>query len=929
MDHESEIFSDEYASQLFTKLNRFDSFRNKSSVDRVHRRQSITKNLYSDDRTPRTSLESEVDDSILFDSLADDLETCNTSQPEASTTSISLSHKSYIEIPLGFSPVPDKRKPLTMQNTTSTVDLSEEDDDEGSIGINFGEDKRDDDDCSICWDVLLLDSDSESTSTSSSPYSSSCTSLRSSSYSLLSASTESFTSEGTVTSRIDCDEVLDDEIFGEFFKNGDYREAMIRQNKSFRSRPKNKKPSTGWKQSRDNSHKSVSFSRREPAIIDDALALKKSRMILRDYHYKIDYEPDCEQPDKTRRRGSLTHDNKQLVRATEAFSDYTVSLDASKDTSGKALRRFSRTSYQANNNSDDEDSISIDATEPSLDLHDLKHDEEEEDESIDIGDFEDEETDDERPKDIFRSFLYSIGGMALVGAVGAIWKFVSKLINEPSGEEANLVHQISEVTEWSVELLDVSMTSLGGSGMMSNAATATATASAHGSGVCATASAAGSVGLNTSASAIGTTAAATAAAEATALAVTQAAVVEGMAISAASTASGAVAGGATAAGMAAAGTASVSTTTAIVATTATAGVLACASGATTCHLPEMASFINGPSGPIPCPEIPVSAPARVIISFSRYSDSIAADLVEGNGDWGLLASEILETYNEISNQCYELYQRSMINVTYEFTEFNDDTDMIETYWTSYVSCNSSCPVEDPLFGIKDSDIVDPDSASQDIVATRMLRPNIPSPSAAPSRTPSSAPSIVPSAAPSTAPSDVLSGAPSSAPTVRPKIAISRQEFLDNIRADNVEPLPLPTIFPSNSPSTVPSAEPMSSLPDSPSESPSMHPHGAHNIFSKNHPSVAPIAVPSAIPSGMPSYRPSESLSKQPSGSPSSFQASGASDMPSSLVSFVPSSISTGLPTVPTGQPTIVREIIGGLSHGKPIRARTHHNIFAK
>jgi len=917
-----------------------DAFTNVTSMGRGRRRQSITKNQYEDrTATPSTmSLDSDDDQSIHLSDMFD-LESDH-SEPEAESTSVSLSHKSYIEIPMGFSPVPTRRKSQTMQNTTSTIDICEGDE-EGSVGILFDSHNRDDDDGSICWDVLESDSDSDSSSTSTS------TSSSSSSYPLLSSS-PSLSSQESSSDELDC-EVLDDEIFGEFFKD---REDLLRQPKTTsafgnRSRgTKNKKSETAWKQSRDNSDMKVSFSRLESEVIDDVLALKTHRMILRDYHYKIDIHHDCEQPLENETNDKSANNRKQLVRARDNFNDYSVPLDSSKDNTGKTLRKFTRTPYLGNKDTDDEESISVAGSEPSLELFDLKHDEE----FIDIGDYEDdyedEDEEDERPKDIFWGLVYSLGGMALVGAVGGIAKYVSKIIGKSGGgDEGNhLIHQISEVTEWSVELMDASASfsgSFGGSGVITgsgaaNITTTTASASMSGSGACA----ASSVGLSTSTSALGTSAAAAVATEATAMAATQAAVVQGMTISAASTASGAVAGATTAAGIAVAGTTSITATTAIVATTATAGVLAVASGATTGYLPEMVAF-NATAVPVPtCPEIPVSAMSRIKISFSRDSDSLAADLIEGNGDWSQLGSQILENYNDISGGCYELYQRSMINCSYDFSEYNENTDVIDTYWTSYVACNNSCPVDNPLFGIDNIGSWDPDIVGQDIVA-RMLKP-VPETSS-----PTAAPTTFPSVAPSTEQSEAPSSAPSGAPTDRPKIPISREDFLQSIQAKSVEPstrivfdhptaspttisespsaapaaIPTasvsstpsnmpspslsshpthspnnsPTIIPSSSPSTIPSSEPSASPSDSLSSYPSAVPSFNPSNSPSDLPSIVPSAVPTIIPSGEPSYRPSESPTKQPSGSPSYSPSSDLSDMPSPLVSAVP----TTMPSIPS------------------------------
>lgn len=801
-----------------------------------------------------------------------------------------------------------------MQNITSTSDICE-DDEEGSIGILFDSQNREDDD-SICWDVLESgsgsDSDSDSSSTSTSTSSSSSTS----SYPLLSSS-PSLSSQESSSDELDC-EVLDDEIFGEFFKD---REELLRQSKTTSAfgnssrGTKNKKSDTAWKQSRDNSDKRVSFSRLESEVIDDVLALKTHKMILRDYHYKIDIHHDCEQPYEDEPNDKAANSRKQLVRARDTFNDYSVPLDSSKDNTGKTLRKFTRTPYLANKDTDDEESISIDGSEPSLELFDLRHDEED----IDIGDYEDdyEDEEDERPKDIFWGLVYSLGGMALVGAVGGIAKYVSKIIARSGGDEGNhLVQQISEVTEWSVELLDASASFSGsfggGSGVITGSgaanittASASASASMSGSGACA----ASSVGLSTSTSALGTSAAAAVATEATAMAATQACVVQGMATAAASTASGAVAGGTTAAGIAA-GTSSVTATSAIVATTATAGVFAVASGATTGYLPDLIGF-NVTSMPPPiCPEVPVSAMSRIKISFSRDSDSLAVDLIEGNGDWSQLGIQILENYNDISGGCYELYQRHMMNCSYDFSEYNENTDVIDTYWTSYVACNNSCPVDDPLFGIENIGSMDPEFVGADIVARKLKPvPETSSPTVAPTTIPSVAFSIEQSEAPCGAPNDALSDAPSDAPTDRPKIPINRKDFLQSIRAKSVEPskrivFDHPTASPtttSESPGAAPSAIPTALISSTPSHMPT---HSSSSHSPSNSPTIIPSNSPSTIPSSEPSTLPSGGRSESPSGVPSCSPSRYPSSYPSAVPSFNPSSLPSDLPSVvPTMLPS--------------------------
>mmetsp|Transcript_5360 Transcript_5360/g.11271 ORF Transcript_5360/g.11271 Transcript_5360/m.11271 type:complete len:398 (+) Transcript_5360:1552-2745(+) len=102
----------------------------------------------------------------------------------------------------------------------------------------------------------------------------------------------------------------------------------------------------------------------------------------------------------------------------------------------------------------------------------------------------------------------------------------------------------------------------------------------------------------------------------------------------------------------------------------------------------------------------VDTMASIKISFARDSSSLALDLFEGDGDWGELGSNIMQTYNNISEGCNETHQRKMTNCSHKFSGFNVEGDgMIDTYWKPFVTCNSSCPMNDPLFGINGSDIV--------------------------------------------------------------------------------------------------------------------------------------------------------------------------------------------------------------------------------
>ena len=133
------------------------------------------------------------------------------------------------------------------------------------------------------------------------------------------------------------------------------------------------------------------------------------------------------------------------------------------------------------------------------------------------------------------------------------------------------------------------------------------------------------------------------------------------------------------------------------ATTAALGVVALSSGAAAPIIAEMNPIVTSAPTVTPvCPEIPVETRARIKLSFARNSDSLAVDLIEGNGDWEKLEDEIVKVYNDISEDCYETHQRRMINCSYQFSEYNiESNDLIDTYWMPFVICNNSCPVEDP------------------------------------------------------------------------------------------------------------------------------------------------------------------------------------------------------------------------------------------
>lgn len=231
----------------------------------------------------------------------------------------------------------------------------------------------------------------------------------------------------------------------------------------------------------------------------------------------------------------------------------------------------------------------------------------------------------------------------------------------------------------------------------------------------------------------------------------------------------------------------------VAATTAAIVIVAVSVGVTTAVSSERAPALTlAPTFTPLCPEIPVDTMARIKLSFTRDSNSLAADISGGISNWSELGSQIVQVYNDVSNNCHETYQRRMLNCSFEFYEYNSGgNDMIVTYWKPWLTCNNSCPIEDPLFGIDNTDFI-----------SRMLQdfdPNQVSPSSEiPDTTQNDFPGTTP---PSSAePSE----APSSAPTASPKVPVSRKEFLEKIGASSVDPSTRTVfMYPTVTPSTVP------------------------------------------------------------------------------------------------------------------------------
>jgi hypothetical protein len=192
--------------------------------------------------------------------------------------------------------------------------------------------------------------------------------------------------------------------------------------------------------------------------------------------------------------------------------------------------------------------------------------------------------------------------------------------------------------------------------------------------------------------------------------------------------------------------------------------------------------------------------ARVKISFDR--DFVDLDAIK-------FGDKIKDAYNNIiTDRCYETYQREMINCSYKFFEYNYDDNMIDTYWKTFVMCNSSCPIEDPLFGIETPDEV-----------TRILQHFDPNNELNLSN--------------HTRPSE----SSDSAPTVTQKVPINRTVFLERIGASSVDPstrTDSPSVLPSSFPSVVPS--------ENPSFRPSFIPSAVHSHFPSNFPSNVPTIL---------------------------------------------------------------------------------------
>ena len=88
------------------------------------------------------------------------------------------------------------------------------------------------------------------------------------------------------------------------------------------------------------------------------------------------------------------------------------------------------------------------------------------------------------------------------------------------------------------------------------------------------------------------------------------------------------------------------------------------------------------------------------MSFDRGSE-IGEIFASRDLDLDAMGKNIVDVYNDISEGCYELFQRRLLSSKIVFTELLSDS--VDTYWASDVVCNNACPVEDLLFGIDSPD----------------------------------------------------------------------------------------------------------------------------------------------------------------------------------------------------------------------------------
>lgn len=92
-------------------------------------------------------------------------------------------------------------------------------------------------------------------------------------------------------------------------------------------------------------------------------------------------------------------------------------------------------------------------------------------------------------------------------------------------------------------------------------------------------------------------------------------------------------------------------------TTAALGLVAASAGAT----------ISVPSFNIPpgCMVNPVDTAGVMKLSLAR--DSLAVDVFQEAAKFEALGDEIVKVFNEVSEGCFETYQRRMLNYTFEGT----------------------------------------------------------------------------------------------------------------------------------------------------------------------------------------------------------------------------------------------------------------------
>jgi hypothetical protein len=281
-------------------------------------------------------------------------------------------------------------------------------------------------------------------------------------------------------------------------------------------------------------------------------------------------------------------------------------------------------------------------------------------------------------------------------------------------------------------------------------------------------------------------------------------------------------------------------------------------------------------GYCPAEEFRVEAMTGIRFSFAR---------TENVGDINLeeFGEEIMKIYNNVSDPCFETFQRRMEKCEYKLASLNDTN--LDIYWNSSVACKGPCP-EEPLFGTVPIEerllgVDTPDFVS------RMLQGFTPSPSSSPP------------------PRYAPSGAPSS-PT-RSIEMINITEVEKQVK-DLLEWMGISVKYTVNWNEKVfdSSAEPSSSPSGKPSSSPSIVPSSLPSIAPSLLPSIVPSEDPLGIPSTVPSHEPREEPSNQPSLAPSPAPTNGPTLLPTLPPTLPPTVAPTNGPTLlPTLPPSAV------------------------